>query len=282
MSKRKSILLGGLALVLLAVTGLVLGGFGATAVSAQTAPTPTTGMMGGWSGQGTPGGMMGGTYGQGMMGGWNAQNPQAQAIDLKQAIASVQAYVGRAGNQDLVVDEVLEFQYNFYAIVKEKSTGNGAYELLVNKYGGAVYPEMGPNLMWNTKYGMWGNGQGFQGMMGGGMMGGYGSGGWGIMGGGMMGGNGWGMMGGQYGNGTVSPSGQPTVSLEDARKTAQKWLDRYQPGSGTETPDQFYGYYTVHIVQKDQPTGMLSVNAYTGQVWYHNWHGKFIGEQEVG
>jgi len=22
---------------------------------------------------------------------------------------------------------------------------------------------------------------------------------------------------------------------------------------------------------------MLSVNGYTGQVWYHIWHGKFIG-----
>ncbi|MCS7235705.1 MAG: hypothetical protein RMM30_06995 [Armatimonadota bacterium] len=27
--------------------------------------------------------------------------------------------------------------------------------------------------------------------------------------------------------------------------------------------------------------GMLSVNAYTGQVWYHTWHGAFVGEKEL-
>jgi hypothetical protein len=27
---------------------------------------------------------------------------------------------------------------------------------------------------------------------------------------------------------------------------------------------------------------MLSVNGYTGQVWYHTWHGSFIQEKQVG
>jgi len=26
--------------------------------------------------------------------------------------------------------------------------------------------------------------------------------------------------------------------------------------------------------------GMLSVNGYTGDVWYHSWHGYFIQEQD--
>ena len=34
----------------------------------------------------------------------------------------------------------------------------------------------------------------------------------------------------------------------------------------------FYGYYTFHTEVNGETTGMLSVNAYTGQVWYHNWH----------
>jgi hypothetical protein len=25
---------------------------------------------------------------------------------------------------------------------------------------------------------------------------------------------------------------------------------------------------------------MLSVNGYTGQIWYHTWHGNFISEKE--
>jgi hypothetical protein len=45
--------------------------------------------------------------------------------------------------------------------IKDKSTGAGAFELLVNRYTGYVTPEPGPNMMWNTKYGamsgmMWG------------------------------------------------------------------------------------------------------------------------------
>lgn len=28
-------------------------------------------------------------------------------------------------------------------------------------------------------------------------------------------------------------------------------------------------------------TGMLSVNGYTGQVWYHTWHGTFIASSEA-
>jgi len=26
---------------------------------------------------------------------------------------------------------------------------------------------------------------------------------------------------------------------------------------------------------------MLSINEYTGQIWYHNWHGKFISIKKV-
>jgi len=26
--------------------------------------------------------------------------------------------------------------------------------VLINKQTGSIYPEMGPNMMWNTKYGM--------------------------------------------------------------------------------------------------------------------------------
>jgi hypothetical protein len=40
------------------------------------------------------------------------------------------------------------------------------------------------------------------------------------------------------------------------------------------------GYYTVHITKAGQFTGMLSVNAYTGQVWFHTWHGTFVASSE--
>jgi len=36
------------------------------------------------------------------------------------------------------------------------------------------------------------------------------------------------------------------------------------------------GYYTLHILEDSETIGMLSVNAYTGQVFHHHWHGDFI------
>ena len=44
--------------------------------------------------------------------------------------------------------------------------------------------------------------------------------------------------------------------------------------------DAFYGYYTLHTLRDGQIEGMLSVNGYRGGVWYHDWHGSFIGMEE--
>lgn len=207
------------------------------------------GMMGGPRWSGTPGGYgpVGGYCGgPGMMGGWWGANPQNQGnpISLDQAVTNAQTYVANIGNSDLTLGEVMEFQYNFYALVKEKSTGKGAFELLVNRYTGAVSPEPGPNMMWNTKYGM---------------------------------------MGGAWSGQPGAQPGAMTVTSDQARTAAQQWLDQNQPGSKPEdTSDTFYGYHTMDILNSNgQITGMLSVNGYTGQVWYHTWHGAFVAQKQV-
>jgi hypothetical protein len=188
------------------------------------------------------GGMMAGNYSTGMMNDGTTSN--GKAISLEQARQSVQRYIDQLGNQNLTVDEVIEFQRNFYAVVKNTSTGHGAFEVLINKVTGAVFPEFGPAMMWNTQYGM------MTGSMGG-------------------------MMGYQQ------PNGPMTVSTARAEQIAQQWLNQNQPGATTETPDQFPGYYTIHFLQNGTMAGMLSVNGYTDQVWYHSWHGKAIRVLEV-
>jgi hypothetical protein len=205
-----------------------------------------TGQQNMMNGQGS-GGMMSGTFsmGMGMMSGWVAPPPNAKMLSIEQARQSVQRYIGRIGNQNLVIDEVIEFQRNFYAVVQDKSTGHGAFEVLVNKVTGAVIPEFGPAMMWNTQYGM--------------MVGTMGS-----------------MMGYQQSHGPMA------VSAAQAEHIAQRWLTQNQPGATTETPDQFPGYYTIHFLQNGKIAGMLSVNGYTGQVWYHSWHGTTIRVLEVG
>jgi hypothetical protein len=212
-------------------------------------------MMGGGSGSyGGYGGMMGGW--------WSSPPPQnTKAVTIDQAADIVQNYLKGFWTPDLKLAEVMEFDNQFYAEVREKSSGTGAFELLVNKWTGAVVPEPGPNMMWNTKYGQMG-----MGMMGGGMMGGPS---WG-----------WGGRGGY--RGWQNPSSEMTVSTSQAHNNAQDFLDARLPGTTVEKDtDIFYGYYTMHVLNKDGSVyGMLGVNGYTGWVWYHEWHGKFIGMKE--
>ena len=118
------------------------------------------GMMGG---NGYGGGF--GYGGYGMMGGrgFGSQNPNQLGltrISLADAKNDVQNYLKSTGNSGLAVEEVMEFERNFYAIVKEVHPEHAAFELLVNPYNGAVTPEPGPNMMWNTKYGPMGAGFG--------------------------------------------------------------------------------------------------------------------------
>lgn len=180
-------------------------------------------------------------------------SPAGQRITINQAQQDLQSALAQNGNSDLRLDEILEFTDNFYAIVKERSTGMCAFELLVDPYSGAVYSEYGPNMMWNAKYNMMG-GPGMMGARGGTSTRGM-------------------MHGGIY---------QMSVSAAQAQRIAQQWLDQNQSGSTTEAPDTFYGYYTLHIQRGGMITGMLSVNGASGQVWYHSWHGGFIQMRQVG
>ncbi|MFQ5796637.1 MAG: hypothetical protein ACE5JP_16530 [Candidatus Bipolaricaulia bacterium] len=205
-------------------------------------------------------GMMGpgtGMGGMGMMGpgmgdsGFRFGNTTPLSLD--QAADTVTSFLNAAGASDLALAEVMEFVNGFYAQVVERSTEIGAFELIIDRYTGAVYPEMGPNMMWNTKYGMMGMGMGM------GMMGSV----------------------GDQGLSQVAPTTEMSVTPEAARDAAQRFLDFYLPGTTVdEHVDPFYGYYTIHVLQDESVIGMLSVNGYTGQVWYHTWHGSFIGAEE--
>ena len=164
-------------------------------------------------------------------------------LDINTAVTIAQNYVASTGNTNLAVSQVEEYTLNFYVLVKEKDTGIGAFELLVDKYSGVVSPEMGANMMWNTKYGM------RNGMMG------------------------W---------LTGTPTTGATVTAEQAKANAQQYLNTYYPGTTADNAQAFYGYYHVEVLSSGNIYGMLSVNSYTGQVWYHTWHGTFIQEIEFG
>ncbi len=215
------------------------------------------GMMNGYAGPGMMG--RGSGYGPGgMMGRYGYGSTSSTPLAVAQAQSAAEKYLANLNNPDLKIAEIMIFSNNAYVAVKESSTGIGAFELLVDPASQIAYPEYGPNMMWNQKYGALNHQY---------MMGGYG---------GMMRGFGW--------NGTVpsQPSGAMTVNSEQAVAAAQTFLDANLPGTTAATdPMQFYGYYTLDFTRDGKVAGMLSVNGYTGQVFLHTWHGAFIEEAEI-
>jgi hypothetical protein len=214
--------------------------------------------------------MMGGMMSQmmngmtnGMMGGMmvNSNSPffTAKPLTLAEATETLNAYLVDLNDSNLTLSEVMIFDNHAYAEIVEKDSGIGVMEVLVDPITKAVFPEMGPTIMWNLKYGMM-SGFGRYGMMGM-MMGGFGSNN---------------MMGNA---GTADLSAEMPVTPEKAIKAAQTYLDTYfKDANLTIEPkaDPFYGYYTLHVSQDGQTAGMLSVNGYTNQVFPHTWHGELL------
>ena len=87
------------------------------------------------------------------------------------------------------------------------------------------------------------------------------------------------MMGNRYPRYTTQEN--MTVSTQKASEIAQSYLDEQLPGyQVAEEVTPFYGYYTMDILKDGSPTGMLSINGFTGQVFLHTWHGTFIEMSE--
>ncbi len=83
----------------------------------------------------------------------------------------------------------------------------------------------------------------------------------------------YGMMG-QY------QTAEMVITSQQALKTAQDFLDIVYPGTEADEIVSYYGYYTIMTTLEGKHYGMLSVNGYTGAVWYHTWHGMFISGAE--
>ncbi len=75
---------------------------------------------------------------------------------------------------------------------------------------------------------------------------------------------------------TRNPTATMPITSQTALRNAQGWLDQNFPGAQAHEPETFYGYYTIDFSRDNQTIGMLSVNGYSGEVWYHSWHGQFI------
>ncbi len=160
-----------------------------------------------------------------------------RTVDISKALALVSDYLAGFYHKNLKIDEIMEFEFNLYALVEETDTGRGAFELLVDPFGGIVRPEFGPNMMWNTKYRIMGTR-----------------------------------------SGSVRPN---VIGADEAKTIAGEYLTRVRGDGPFEfSVNEFYGYYTLDFKKNGMILGMVSVNAFTGQAWYHTWHGGFLREEE--
>ncbi|MBZ5538409.1 MAG: hypothetical protein LAO31_20880 [Acidobacteriia bacterium] len=218
------------------------------------------GGMGGGGGTGNMPGMGSGSFsslmtdgmgGMMLLSGGRPFHSDGTIVTLAEATDIARRFVAARNQPNLALDEIEEWEYNFYVVVKETDSSNKAFQLVIDKWTGGVMPEPGPNMMWNAKY----------------------------FGGGIMRGE---MMGG-----FSRPNANMTVTPDAAALAANQFLgQRFAPArrlAVATPPDSFHGYYCfdVNDVATGKKYGMLSVNGTTGQVWYHTWHGNFIQGQEL-
>jgi hypothetical protein len=216
----------------------------------------------------------------------------------------VKDYINKYDKDLEIADVFIYSDTDYYFSIVEQDTGMGAMELLVNPYTGTVYQEYGPNMMWNMKYGMMENQNmmGYDGMMGNesttdydGMMGNESTTDYdGMMGNGDTAGYG-GMMGNQNITGNHNGSERwcenydNTNYINEAETKVNELAfdeafskgDEFLSGQSgdyklSESYHEFYGYFTFHVEKNGESSGMLSVNAFTGDVWFHDWHGELL------
>jgi len=195
-----------------------------------------------------------GGIGAGRMTGWSVGAPGAMMgpafgggngdIRMDRAVRIAQDMAASFSGGSLAADEVIKFSDNYYASIRVKGTRIGAFEILIDRATGNVIREPGPDMMWNAKCSP----------MRGGMMGGFGA----------------------------ASSRPMTVTAQQAQEVTQRWLDVNRAGANAKAPDSFYGFYTVDFERTGKLVGMVSVNGYTGQVWYHSWHGTSIQLKGLG
>jgi hypothetical protein len=200
---------------------------------------------------------MGSMSGMMLISGGQAYRHDGTMLTIEDATALATGFMNSLGNSALALDEVEDWEFNYYVVVKEASPSQyKAFQLIIDKWSGQIMPEPGPNMMWNQKYG------GMMNTMTGGMPG--------------------------HMNRRDRKITDPafTTTPEAATTAANQFLkQRFARSLAVAgTPDVFFGYYNFDVsdIASGSKYGMLSVNGTTGQVWYHTWHGGFVAGRELG
>lgn len=92
-------------------------------------------------------GMHGMSCGMGMM---EIYPSYALPLSEDEVIGRINDYALQYGDS-VAVEDVMFFSNNVYAILVDKTTGDGLTEILLNRYTGTIGLEPGPNIVWNTR-----------------------------------------------------------------------------------------------------------------------------------
>jgi len=193
-------------------------------------------------------------FGRMPMFGGGAAATDVEPLTIESTTEAVQIFLDELGKDNLTLGEIMIFDNHAYAVIEDTETGQGAFEVLIDPVRQVVHLEFGPSMMWNTTFGMHGTDP----VNPRGMMGGL----------------------GEFGPQTVPDNASPVTEAE-ARETALAYLEQAHPDQTlSATAEAFPGYFTFDVETDGTPVSMLSVNATTGQVWYHTWHGTFVEMSE--
>lgn len=91
-------------------------------------------------------------YGMQGMGMMETYPSSALPLSDEEVHTQINEYASRYGDAVAVAD-VMFFSNNVYAVLVDRTTGEGIGEILLNRYTGAIGPEPGPNVAWNTQSG---------------------------------------------------------------------------------------------------------------------------------
>jgi hypothetical protein len=83
----------------------------------------------------------------------------------------------------------------------------------------------------------------------------------------------------RFGAGRTGTEGTE-YDLAEAENLTTNFLEGYLPEAQIMESKEMPGYYTFDF-GRQEIEGMLSVNAYNGQIWVHTWHGPYLGEMNT-
>ena len=85
----------------------------------------------------------------------------------------------------------------------------------------------------------------------------------------------------RYGMMGAATGSKERIDAAESQRIADRWLADRRPGLTADSAEALPGYYTLHTLRDGEIDGMLSVNAATGDVGYHSWHGDFVDMSEA-